>query len=207
MKYILGKKINMTQVWDDKGHVVPITIIEAGPCVVSQIRTKEKDGYTAVQMGFGKKRNPTKPMKGHMKDITPAQWLRECRMTGTDCKIGDKEVKRGDILDVGQFQSGDMVKVSGVSKGKGFQGVVKRHGFHGHPATHGHKDQLRMPGAIGAGGMQHVRKGQRMAGRMGGEHVSAAFLKVVSVDAEHNRLSVRGAVPGARGSMLIITSK
>ncbi|OGL65080.1 50S ribosomal protein L3 [Candidatus Uhrbacteria bacterium RIFCSPLOWO2_01_FULL_47_24] len=197
MKCILGKKLEMTQTWTEKGRVVPITVIEAGPCTVAQIKTKERDGYGAVQFGFGTKKHLTKPMKGHLKELPALRALREFR--------GDPgELRRGDTLDVSVFSPGDIVKVTGISKGKGFQGVVKRHGFHGHPSTHGHKDQERMPGAIGAGGVQHVRKGQRMAGRMGGERVTVRNLKIVAIDKEKNRLLVKGAVPGARNSLVMI---
>ncbi|KKU13062.1 MAG: 50S ribosomal protein L3 [Parcubacteria group bacterium GW2011_GWC2_45_7] len=189
----------MTEQWDSKGRLMPATIIEAGPCYVTQLRTSEKDGYSAVQLGFGTKKILTKAMQQHLKDLPKLRWLREC-------KLQDKEIKRGDVINVAIFAPGDIVKVTGVSKGKGFQGLVKRHGFHGHPATHGHKDQARMPGAIGAGGLQHVRKGQRMAGRMGGERVSVRNLEVVSVDKEKNRLVVKGAVPGARNGLLMISA-
>lgn len=206
MKFILGKKLEMTQVWDEKGKVVPVTVIAAGPCYVAQIKTNERDGYTAVQIGYGARKRLTKPMKGHLKELPQLRWLRECRMQNVECRIGDKEVKRGDILEVSMFAPGEVVKVTGVSKGKGFQGVVKRHHFHGHPPTHGHKDQERMPGAIGAGGVQHVFRGTRMAGRMGGERTSVRGLKVVAVDKEKNQLLLKGAVPGARNSLVMIQS-
>ncbi len=200
MKYILGKKIEMTQTWTENGRVVPVTILSAGPCFGAQKKTKEKDGYDAVQMGFGLKKikNVSKALKGHYKEIAPARFVREFRTVAVD------GISRGSTIDVSIFNPGDMVKVTGVSKGKGFQGVVKRHGFHGHPATHGHKDQLRMPGAIGAGGLQHVRKGMRMGGRMGGDQVTVSNLKVVAVDKEKNQLTVKGAVPGARNSFVMI---
>lgn len=190
----------MTQTWTEKGRVVPVTLIEAGPCVVTQVKTKEKDGYAATQVGFGikKVKHISKALKGHFKELSPMRFVKEFR--------GEAEegMTRGSQIDVSVFTPGELVKVIGISKGKGFQGVVKRHKFHGHPATHGHKDQLRMPGAIGAGGLQHVRKGMRMAGRMGGEQVTVRNLKVVSVDKEKNQLILRGAVPGARGSLLTI---
>ncbi len=208
MKYILGRKIEMAQTWTEKGRVVPVTIIEAGPCVVTQIRTKEKDGYTAVQVGFsakggsasggGKVKNVSKALKGHYKELTPMRFVKEFRGEAQE------GMTRGSQIDVSVFTPGELVKVTGVSKGMGFQGVVKRHRFHGHPATHGHKDQLRMPGAIGAGGLQHVRKGMRMAGRMGGEQVTVRNLKVISVDKEKNHLILKGAVPGARNSLVMI---
>lgn len=196
----------MTQIWDEKGKVVPVTVIAAGPCYVSQIKTKDQDGYVAVQIGYGARKRLTKPMKGHLKDLPQLRWLREVRCSASGGSgASDQELKRGKVIDVNQFAPGDMVKVTGVSKGKGFQGVVKRHHFHGHPPTHGHKDQERMPGAIGAGGVQHVFKGTRMAGHMGSERVSVRGLKVVAVDKEKNQLLVKGAVPGARGSLIMIT--
>lgn len=200
MKFILGKKITMTQTWTAQGRVVPVTVIEAGPCVITQIKTQEQDGYEAVQMGFGlrKLKNTSKALKGHYKELSPARFVKEFRGPAS------AGMARGAKVDVSIFFPGDVVKITGMSKGKGFQGVVKRHGFHGHPATHGHKDQLRMPGAIGAGGVQHVRKGQRMAGRMGGEQATVRNLQVVSVDKDKNQLMVKGAVPGARGSLLVI---
>ena len=198
MKFLLGRKIEMTTLWNETGRAVPVTVIEAGPCQVTQVKTQERDGYTAVQVGFGKKKRPTKPAAGHMKDLPTFAHLREVRLdAGTD-------MARGATLTVSQFQLGDKVEVAGVSKGKGFQGVVKRHHFAGHPATHGHKDQERMPGSIGAGGVQHVRKGMRMAGRMGGEHVTVKNLKVVAIDEAKNLLQVRGAVPGAKNALLVI---
>lgn len=193
----------MTQTWSDKGRVVPVTVMEAGPCVITQIKTREQDGYVAVQMGFGLKKlkNTSKALQGHYKELSPARFVKEFRGPA------DEGMARGAKLDVSIFSPGDIVKITGISKGKGFQGVVKRHGFHGHPATHGHKDQLRMPGAIGAGGVQHVRKGQRMAGRMGGEQATVRNLQVVSVDKDKHQLTVKGAVPGARGSLLVISGQ
>ena len=196
----------MTQIWNAKGRVVPVTLVEAGPCVVSQIKAMDKDGYRAIQVGLGVKKNPTKPMRGHFQGLPVSRWLRECKMQDTECRIGDRAIQRGDVLDVSMFVPGEVVKVSGVSKGKGFQGVVKRHHFHGHPSTHGHKDQERMPGAIGAGGVQHVFKGTRMAGRMGGDNVTVAGLEIVAVDKEKNQLLIKGAVPGARGSLVMIVA-
>lgn len=198
MKFLLGKKIEMTTIWNEIGKAVPVTVIEAGPCRVTQVKTQERDGYTAVQVGFGKKKHPTKPAVGHLKDLPAFAYLREVRFGS------GAEMTRGATLTVAQFQPGDAVKVAGVSKGKGFQGVVKRHHFAGHPATHGHKDQERMPGSIGAGGVQHVRKGMRMAGRMGGERVTVTNLKVVAIDEAKNLLQVTGAVPGAKNTLLEI---
>lgn len=196
----------MTQIWDEKGKVVPVTVIVAGPCYVAQVKTKEKDGYSAVQIGYGVKKRLTKPMRGHLKELPDLRWLREFVTHDSCFMLHDSEAQRGNVVDVSIFAPGDIVKVTGVSKGKGFQGVVKRHHFHGHPPTHGHKDQERMPGAIGAGGVQHVFKGTRMAGRMGGERVSVRGLKIVAVDKEKNQLLVKGAVPGARNSLVMIQS-
>lgn len=197
MKFILGKKIAMTQVWDVQGRVVPVTVVEAGPCTVVQVKTNEKDGYRTVQLGFGVKKKLTKPMRGHFKDLPQFRWLREG-------EISVEGIKRGDIINTDVFSPGDKIKVIGTSKGKGFQGVVKRHGFHGSPASHGHKDQLRMPGSIGAGGVQHVFKGTRMAGRMGGERVTMSNLEIIEVNKDKNQLIIKGAIPGARNSLVMI---
>lgn len=198
MKFLLGKKIEMATVWNDAGKAVPVTIIEAGPCQVTQMKTHERDGYSAVQIGFGKKKRLSKSEAGHLKEVPNFSVLKEFRVApGSD-------LTRSAALTVAQFQVGQKVHVTGVSKGKGFQGVVKRHHFAGHPATHGHKDQERMPGSIGAGGVQHVRKGMRMAGRMGGERVTVRKLEVIAVDAEKNILHIKGAVPGARNAVLMI---
>lgn len=194
----------MSNVWKEDGKAVPVTAIAAGPCFVVTTKTKEKDGYTAVEIGLsaGKvkvKRN--KPQQGQLKDLPAMASLKEFRVEAVDAW------KRGDEIKVDQFQPGDKVKVTGFSKGKGFQGVVKRHRFAGHPSTHGHKDQERMPGAISAGGLQHVRKGTRMAGRMGGDQVTVRNLEVVKIDAEKNILYLKGAVPGGRNSLLMISAR
>lgn len=201
MKCLLGKKIKMTQIWAEDGSVIPVTVVSAGPCTVSQIKTTEKDGYCSVQMGLGKKKRINKPLAGHLKDLEQSRWLREFRVQ--ECK----ELKRGDFIGVSIFEPGDKVKVSGLSKGKGFQGVVKRHGFHGSPASHGHKDQLRMPGSIGATAPQRVFKGMRMGGRMGGDRVTVSNLEIVSIDKGKNQLMIKGAIPGARGSLVMVTSE
>lgn len=200
MKCILGKKVEMTQTWAENGRVIPVTIVKAGPCTVTQVKTDEKDGYCAIQLGFGAKKKMTKPMRGHLKDLPQMRWLREC-------KIGKEEVKRGDTIDVGVFEPGDKVKVIGTSKGKGFQGVVKRHGFHGSPASHGHKDQLRMPGSIGATDAARVFKGTRMGGHMGSDRVTITNLEIVEVDKEKGQLLVKGAIPGARNSLVMIVGQ
>lgn len=195
----MGKKLEMTQKFAPDGTVTPVTVVAAGPCTVTQVKTAAKDGYTAVQVGFGAKKRLTKALTGHLKDLSPFAHLREFRLADT------AEIKRGDVVSVEQFTPGDVVTVTGVAKGKGFQGVVKRHKFHGHPASHGHKDQLRTSGSIGAGGVQHVMKGMRMAGRMGGQQVTVHNLKVVDVDTQRGLLYIQGALPGPRNAVVEIT--
>ncbi len=199
MKFILAKKIEMTQVLRPDGTVVPVTLVQAGPCVVTQVKEAETDGVAAVQIGFAPAKKLSKPEAGHLKDLPQMSELRDFRVDGKT------ELKRGDAIDASLFQAGDLVHVSGISKGKGFQGVVKRHGFHGHPTSHGHKDQERMPGSIGAGGVQKVMKGKRMAGRMGNERVTVQKLQVVEVR-DGGILAIKGAVPGARHAVLEIVS-
>jgi len=198
MKFILATKLEMTQVIRPDGTVVPVTLVQAGPCVVTQVKSSEKDGVAAVQVGFLPKKTLSKPEAGHLKDLPQMSELRDFRVEGT-------ELKRGDAIEASVFQVGDMINVTGVSKGKGFQGVVKRHGFHGHPSSHGHKDQLRMPGSIGAGGPQHVFKGRRMAGRMGNAQTTVQKLEVVEIR-DGGVLAIKGAVPGARHTVLEIVS-
>lgn len=190
----------MTAVWQDDGKAVPVTVIAAGPCLVVRQKTKEKDGYEAVQLGFETAKKKNKPDAGQTKNLPDLKILKEFR-------INEKiSFEKGAELKVDQFVPGDKVKVTGISKGLGFQGVVRRHRFAGHPASHGHEDQERMPGAIGAGGVQHVRKGQRMAGRMGGERTTVRNLKVVKIDSEKNLIYLKGAVPGKRNGLLMISS-
>ena len=177
--------------------MIPVTLVQAGPCVVTQIKTKDSDGYQAMQIGFITMKKLNKPEAGHLKDLPLMRHLTEVRLQE------DASLKRGDTIDASVFQPGDVIHVSGVSKGKGFQGVVKRHHFHGHPTSHGHKDQTRMPGSIGAGGVQHVLKGRRMGGRMGDERVTVKNLVVVEVR-EGGILALKGAVPGARHSVVEI---
>ena len=185
----------MSQVFSEDRKVTPVTLIEAGPCVVTQVKTEEKDGYQAVQVGFGERKKINRPLMGHLKDLGKFRYLREIRDVKEDMKIGDK-------IDAGVFKEGDKIKVIGISKGKGFQGVMKRHGFHGSPATHGHKHDHRAPGSIGSAFPEHVLKGKKMAGRMGGDQVTVKGLKVVKVDKENNLLAVKGAVPGKRGALV-----
>ena len=197
MKFLLGTKLEMTQVFGEDGKVIPVTLIDAGEVVVTQVKTKEKDGYEAVQVGYGKKKKLTKPLKGHMKDLGNFRWLREYRAETGEAKSGDK-------FDVSVFSEGDKVILSGTSKGKGFQGVVKRHGFHGMPKSHGTKKSHRAPGSIGSQFPQHVLKGKRMAGRMGQDRVTRRNVVIVKIDKENNLIAVKGMVPGARGSLVEI---
>jgi large subunit ribosomal protein L3 len=203
MAFILGKKIGMTRFFRDDGEVVPVTVIEAGPVIVTQIKTKDKDGYEAVQVGFGKDKKPKKPKAGHLKGLEQLKYLKEFRLK-TDDREQEIELARGNKLDVSVFNVGDIVKVSGVTKAKGFQGAVKRHGFHGMPASHGHHHVLRHPGAIGQRFPQHTLKGTRMAGRMGGRKYTVRGLEIVSIDKENNLMMVKGAVPGRKGTLLEI---
>ncbi|MFA5075817.1 MAG: 50S ribosomal protein L3 [Patescibacteria group bacterium] len=201
MQAILGKKVNMTQKFSPDGTVTPVTAVLAGPCVVTQVRTKEKDTYEAVQLGFGVKKHPTKSEAGHTKDLGNLAYLCEFRAEN-DSKLA--EIKRGDKVTVANFSQGDVVQVVGTSKGKGFQGVVKRHHFHCQNKTHGHKDQNRMPGSIGDTGPQRVFKGKRMAGHMGDERVTIKNLKIIDIDQTKNLLYIQGALPGARNGLLEI---
>lgn len=202
-KFLLGEKLGMTQVFEDDGTVVPVTVIKVEPNVVVQVKGKDKEGYEAVQIGAGSKRKITKPMKGHLKDLGNLRFLKEYR----SLTINDQEVKRGDKLDVSIFIPGDVVKVTGLSKGKGFAGVMKRHGFSGMPHSHGHHHVARHGGSIGQRFPQHTLKGMRMAGRTGGVKRTTRGLKVVRVDVESGFLAVRGAVPGNKGGRLIIQSQ
>lgn len=201
MKFILGKKLEMTQIFKDNGDVVPVTTVLAEPNIIVQIKNQEKDGYSAVQVGFGRAKKLKKPQVGHLKDLGLVKTMREFRLNSEELK----ELKRGDKITVAVFAKGDEVKVTGTSKGKGFQGVVKRHGFHGSPASHGHKDQLRMPGSIGATDPQRVFKGMRMAGHLGNERVTISGLEIIEVDLDKNILYISGAVPGARNGLLLIS--
>jgi len=191
----------MTQVFEEDGKVVPVTVVEVEPNVVVQVRTKEQDGYEAVQVGTGtrKAKNIKKPQKGHFKDLGNFKYLKEVR--------GSQELKVGDKLDVSVFAVGDKIKVTGMSKGKGFAGVMKRHGFHGMPHSHGHHHVARHAGSIGQRFPQHTLPGMRMAGRMGTDKVTTRGLKIVRVDVENGLLAVKGAVPGNRGQLLIIQTQ
>lgn len=199
MKYILGTKEGMTQFYTEEGNAIPVTIISAGPITVTQIKTNENDGYTAIQVGYGttQKNRVSKPQLGHTKDQA-FKVLKEFRVDQTE------QLAVGDTFDVTQFESGEKIVVSGLSKSKGFQGVVKRHGFHGGPRSHGQKHSEREPGSIGGGLRNRVPKGMRMAGRMGGDTITIKNLKVVAVDKDTNSLLVKGAVPGRKGTLLSI---
>ncbi len=203
MKCILGKKMGMTQVFRDDGTVVPVTIVQAGPCVVTQIKTEQRDGVNAIQIGFGEKKlfRANKAAQGHVRGLTTIQWMRDMRTTETESSL-----HRGDTFTVSIFSPGEKVSVVGRSKGKGFQGVVRRHGFAGGPASHGHKDNLRMPGSIGAGGVQRVFKDMRMAGHMGDQQVTIKNLEIVTVSPEKNEMLLKGAIPGAPGSLVVISN-
>jgi large subunit ribosomal protein L3 len=217
MKGILGKKVGMTQLFDDQGNIVPVTVIEAGPCYVTQIKTEESDGYDAVQLGFDpiKEKRLKRPEAGHLGllkadekhpvrrqlpgEVPPLRHLREIRT---------KEVEKfelGETVTVQLFQEGDRVDVVGRAKGRGFAGVMKRHGFGGGPISHGQSDRQRSPGSIGATSTPgRVFKGMRMPGRMGNHRVTSQNLEVVRVDEEHNLLAVKGSVPGPKGGLVLV---
>jgi len=210
MRCIVGKKLGMTQVFRPDGTVVPVTLVQAGPCIVTQVKSKDKDGTTAIQIGFGSQAlfRIKKPQQGQIlglslngKAVRP-RYRREFRVSEEE----GSRLKRGDTFTVAMFAPGERVQVTGKGKGKGFQGVVKRHHFAGGPATHGHKDNLRMPGSIGATGPQRVFKGMRMAGRMGGGQVTIKNLEVVSINHETNEIFIKGAIPGSFGALVSIVT-
>ena len=203
MQGIIGKKIGMTRIFSQEGRAIPVTVIQAGPCVVVQVKTQEKEGYDAVQIGFEEKRKKlvSLPLLGHFEKakVEPKRVLREVRTEQVD------KFKVGQEIKVDIFSAGEKVKVTGTSKGLGFQGGVRRHGFHGGSKTHGQSDRLRAPGSIGSSSYpSRVFKGQKMAGRMGGEKVTTKNLEVVQVDSERNLLLVKGAVPGKMNSYLTV---
>ena len=197
---IIGKKVGMTQVFNDNGKVEAVTVIAAGPCTVTQVKTSEKEGYASVQLGYGTAKKLTKAEQGHLKELGKFKYLREFRVVGKDdSKVGDK-------VDVSQFQPGEVLKITGVSKGKGFAGGVKRYHFKGGKATHGQSDRTRAPGAIGSTTTPgHVLKGLRMAGHMGAEQVTAWRIEVFKADTAKNLLIVKGTVPGANNGLLVIS--
>ncbi|MFA6294842.1 MAG: 50S ribosomal protein L3 [Candidatus Paceibacterota bacterium] len=199
MKFILGRKLNMTQIYDASGVAIPVTAVVIRGNVVTQVRTKDTDGYEAVQIGEGS-RNPNrinKPQKGHFKELGSFASVKEFRVESPTLKVGDK-------IEISQFKPGDTVMVTAVSKGKGFQGVVKRHGFGGGPRSHGQKHSEREAGSIGGGLRTHVPVGMRMAGRMGSDRITVTNLKVAHIDAEESVLYVSGAIPGRRGTLVEI---
>jgi large subunit ribosomal protein L3 len=201
---LIGRKIGMTQIFDENGTVIPVSVIEVGPCPVVQVKTAGKDGYNAVQLAFGEMR-PTRanlPKIGHFKGagLPPYRYLREFRVDDAS------EFEPGQVLDVGIFKDVEKVDVAGKTKGKGFQGVIKRHGFHGGKKTHGSMSH-RIPGSIGMAAYPgRVLKGTKLPGRMGHKRFSARNLMVVDVDVEHNLMLVRGGVPGARNTLLMLTA-
>ncbi|HEC32759.1 MAG TPA: 50S ribosomal protein L3 [Candidatus Kaiserbacteria bacterium] len=205
MKFILGTKQYMTQIFDDKGVAYPATVLSVGPVTVTQVKSLDKDNYQAIQVGYGERseKNINQAQRGHIKDLGLFRYSKEFR---SDNENGE-EYSRGDIIDVSKFEVGDVVEVSSISKGKGFQGVVKRHGFAGGPRTHGNKHHERTPGSIGAQGPQRVLKGVRMAGRMGGDRITVKNLKILQVDKENNQIVLKGAVPGYRGTLVEIKVK
>jgi len=197
---IIGKKVGMTRIFDERGRNIPVTVIEAGPCFVTQIKTDETDGYTAVQVGFDEVREKivTKPELGHLKGAGKVlRTLKEFRLNEVN------DLKVGDEINVDIFEKGDIVAVTGRSKGKGFQGTMKRHNFSGGPATHGQKDRLRAPGSIGAGSSpSRVWKGMKMSGQMGNETVTVRNIEVIEIRSDKNILLVKGSVPGSRNGIL-----
>ena len=200
MKFILGKKISMTQKFSADGQVVPVTVIQAGPCFITQVKTAEKDGYQSIQVGYDEKKKLNKPLGGHLKNTLKARYLKELRLEADN----KAEYQKGQKININIFVKGDLVDVVGKTKGKGFQGVVKRHGFHGAPKTHGTKDQLRHSGSVGAKGVAHTFKGTKMGGRMGGGQMTIKNLEIVEIEPEKNLLYIKGAVPGSRNSLVEI---
>lgn len=202
LKSILGTKVGMTQIFDDIGNIIPVTVVTAGPCIITDIRTQEKDGYSALQLGYEdfKEKSLTRPVAGQFKkrNLAPKKILREFRINDVSSYQIGQEIK-ADI-----FKPGDYVDVSGISKGKGFAGTIKRHNYSGGSTTHGQSDRLRAPGSIGAQRPTHIIKGKRMAGHLGVELVTVQKLKVVSIDAEKNIILLSGSVPGAVKCLLLI---
>jgi len=195
----LGKKIGMTQIFRENGRVVPVTVIQAGPCVVTQVKTKETDGYEAVQLGFGDVKRRNKPESGHLKNSRLSQYLREVATDDTSA------FEVGQAIGVDIFESGEKVDVIGTSKGRGFAGVMKRWNFGGGPRTHGQSDRARAPGSIGGGTTPgKVYKGLKMGGHMGNRRVTVKGLEIIEIDTERNLLLVKGGIPGATNSLVQI---
>jgi large subunit ribosomal protein L3 len=196
---IIGRKLGMTQIFRDNGKAEAVTAVSAGPCTVIQLKKDSKEGYNAVQLGFGEAKKIQPVRKGHLKEMGNYRYLREIRITDT------KGIKAGDSIDVSLFEPGDMVDITGISKGKGFAGVVKRYNFAGGPKTHGQSDRHRAGGSVGAGTSPgRVLKGKKMPGHMGNERVTVRKLEVIQVDNKDNIMLVNGAVPGAKNGILLI---
>ena len=196
---MLGKKLGMSQVFRQDGRVVPVTVVQAGPCTVTQVKTKDNDGYEAVQLGYVQAKKLNRPLRGHLRRTGLFRYLRELPVD----ELGDLQV--GQEIGVDLFQTGEKVDVVGTSKGRGFQGVMKRHGFHGGPRTHGQSDRARAPGSIGGNTYPaRVFKGKKMAGQMGNVRITVKNLEVVEVDRERNLLLLKGGVPGAPNGLLMI---
>ena len=215
MKALIGRKVGMTQIFDNEGNVLRVTLIEAGPCVVTQVKTEELDGYSAIQLGFGKAKNQKRPQMGHLKasNANP-EIMKEFRLDSVDATresseavaenaLDDQEIKIGGTIDVSSFAVGDKIHITGTSKGKGFAGTIKRHNFSRGPKTHG-SHNYRAPGSIGSGYPEHVFKGMRMAGQMGGDQVTIRSSKVELIDKDNNIIAVRGAVPGPRKGFVTV---
>lgn len=216
MKGLLGIKLGMAQIFDEKGVVTPVTIVQAGPCYVTQVKSEKSDGYSAIQVGFGEvsDKRLTQGQKGHLgllksdkkhpqrkksEDVPPVRHLREFRTGGAE------KYQVGQVLTVEQFEAGDHIDVTGTTKGRGFAGTIKRHGFGGGPKTHGQSDRWRAPGSVGAtSGTAHVFKGKRMSGHYGNVRYTAQNLQVVKIDPEKNLLAIKGSVPGPKGSLVIV---
>lgn len=204
MKSIIGKKVGMTQIFDESGNVTPVTVIEAGPCFVTQVRTADRDGYMAIQLGFDecKPNRLTQGQLGHLRrnDLPPLRYLREFRV-----KDNNVDVEEGQEIKVDVFELGERVDVIGTSKGRGFAGTIKRHGFHRGPKTHGQSDRERAPGSVGmCASPGRTLPGKRMSGRMGNDRTTMENLEVMVVDVERNLLAVRGSVPGAKNGIVMI---
>lgn len=204
MKGIIGKKVGMTQIFDHNGNVIPVTVIQAGPCYVTQIRTAERDGYMAVQLGYGetKPQRLTNGQRGHLRrnNLPALRYLREFRVRG-----GELDVAEGQEIKVDVFATGERVDVIGTSKGRGFAGTIKRHHFNRQPKTHGQSDRERAPGSVGQNSFPgRTLRGQRMSGHMGSDRITMENLEVVVVDAERNLLAVRGSIPGSNGGIVLI---
>lgn len=203
MRGLIGKKVGMTQIYNDDGMMIPVTVVEAGPCVVTQVKTQKNDGYDAIQVGYGdkKKKHLTKPLEGHFNraKVDPKKILAEFDI------IPEFEYKVGQEFNASLFKPGEYVDVSGTSKGRGFAGVIKRHNFHRQPETHGTKNTLRHPGSIGqASDPSRVFKGMKMAGQYGNKKITVTNLEVVQVDKDNNHILLKGAVPGAKNGILYI---